>query len=179
MLVRGRNTRHQRQEREANTFAIELLAPTYLIQRYLRGEANLDHPLRTGQHLEISFEAATCRYVDLHDEPLAAVVTERGSVRYAVRNDRFPWIKLGRGDRISPITAAYKAISTSQPVTTRLTEGHAAAWLGNPDVEIFEQTRVSPSGHSVTLLWATPPEESDNVADDFERTRPSGRGRPW
>ena len=129
MFERGKDTLHQRQEREANSFAIELLAPAYLMKRYLRQDADLGAPLQARQHLEISFEAATCRYVDLHDEPLAVVMTERAVVRYVVRNGQSPWINLKRGDRISPLTVAHKAVSAGQPGITRLTESHASAWL--------------------------------------------------
>jgi hypothetical protein len=86
MLERGTRTRHQLREREANSFAIELLAPGYLMERYLREDIDLNVLSRASSDLKISREAAVCRYVELHDEPLAAVITKGGVVRYVVRN---------------------------------------------------------------------------------------------
>ena len=47
----------------------------------------------------------------------------------------------------------------------------------NPDVEIFEQTRVSQSGFSVTLLWAPRPEDVDEPTDEANAMGFGGRAR--
>lgn len=67
-------TLHQRQEREANRFAIELLAPEYRLKSHLTDEPDLQSAVQMGRELEISLEAAVRRYVEMHDEPLAAIL---------------------------------------------------------------------------------------------------------
>ncbi len=157
------NTFHQRQEREANRFAIELLAPGYRLKSHLAGEPDLRSAVQMRRELEISLEAAVRRYVEMHDEPLAAIMTKGGAVRYSVRHDGFPWIKLTKGHRIAPVTRANRVISAGRPGVTRMTEAHAAAWIENPEIELFEQTRLGRDGYAVTLLWASVPEQG---ADD-------------
>ena len=58
-----RTGRHQQQETEANTFAIEVLTPRSALGRFLRPPAELDHALALAEAFEISREAAIRRYV--------------------------------------------------------------------------------------------------------------------
>lgn len=156
-------TLHQQQEREANRFAIELLAPEYRLKSYLSGEPDLRSAVQMCRELEISLEAAVRRYIERHDEPLAAVMTKGKAVRYVVRQDGFPWVKLKTGDHIADITRARHVISAAKSGTTGFSETHAAAWIGRTEVELFEQTRLGQNGYAVTLLWASAPEQE---ADD-------------
>jgi len=43
------------------------------------------------------------------------------------------------------------------------------AWTSRDDIEIFEQTRRSASGHAVTLLWADMhgPDDLDEEPDPY------------
>src|SRR5690606_14121743 len=61
-------SRHQRQEIEANTFAIELLAPHQLMAPYLRPSAELEQVIKASEALDLSKEATARRYVQLHRE---------------------------------------------------------------------------------------------------------------
>lgn len=53
--------RHRRQEAEANTFAIELLAPRSRVKRHLPGSPDLQRVLALAEDLHISREAAVRR----------------------------------------------------------------------------------------------------------------------
>ena len=156
MLVWGGQTRHQRQETEANRFVrIELLAPPHLMNCYLSNAPDLRSTLQAGKGLDISLEAATRRYVELHEEPLAAVMTKANVVRYALRSRQFPRIKLTKGDRIAPLTATHSAIASGRCGVGEWAEANATAWLDRAHCELFEQTRLGEDGYAITLLWAT------------------------
>ena len=161
-------TRHQKQEREANQFAIEMLAPAYRMAPYLPGDPDLRTAGTMSRDLEISREAAVRRYIELHDEPLAAVMTRHQVVRYVDWNDRFPRMKVGRNDAVPSATHAHRAIAAGRTGVTRFRETYAAAWLQDPDIELFEQTRVGQGGFATTLFWASiadPEAEDDGVAE--------------
>lgn len=86
--------RHVRQESEANTFAIELLAPLKRIRAYLRGNADLANVIAMSDELDISKEAAARRYVSKHPEPLAVVFSREEQFLYATRSKDFPGLSL-------------------------------------------------------------------------------------
>ncbi len=48
-------------------------------------------------------------------------------------------------------------------------ETDAAAWLSDPDCELFEQTRLGADGRAVTLLWWTPPDDDPDEDDAVHR----------
>lgn len=158
-------SRHQRQEREANQFAIGLLAPPYLVDPFLARDPDLRAALQMTTRLDISFEAALWCYVERCEEPLAAVWSQAGSIRYAVRGRGFPWISRCSGSQIVATTAASRAIRSGRTGVTRISETPALAWLDRAEIELFEQTRVGGNGHAVTLLWASMP-GADGADDD-------------
>lgn len=82
--------RHARQEAEANTFAIELLAPRIRTRPYLGAAPDLAMALAMSNWLQISREAGVRRYVEHHAETLAVVFSHNGRVRYTQRGSSFP-----------------------------------------------------------------------------------------
>lgn len=148
-------SRHQRQEVEANRFAAEVLSPAYLVAPWIDRDVDIGKAHGTARALEISFEAAMRRYVERHDEPLAALWSVAGRIQYFAANTRFPSLARHPGDEISPATAAARVIAAGQRGLTGMKECDAAAWLRDPEIELYEQTRVDEAGRGVTLLWAT------------------------
>ena len=117
--------------------------------------------------LDISLEAAVRRYVETHPEPLAAVWSRNGQIRYSTRGPAFPWINRGKEDRLAQCTPGVRAVSGGQQGFTGMTEVDPMIWCNLADlVELFEQTRVGANGHAVTLLWATLADEDPD--DDLE-----------
>ena len=88
---------HIRQEKEANFFAIELLAPKRFFLRYLRRVPDLEHVLALHSTLDISKAAAVRRYVTLHPERLSAVFARNGAFEYVVKGGGFPWVEFQQG----------------------------------------------------------------------------------
>ncbi len=167
------DTRHHKQEAEANHFAAALLAPAYKMRPCLETDPDLRSVQKTSDALDLSLEATIRRYIDLADEPVAAIWTEQGRIRTAKRNDAFPWIPRGKGNALSDLTQAWRAIRNGKPGYTNMIESPAAAWIEADGIATFEQTRVGRDGHALTLLWADLPD--DPGGDD---TGPSELGMP-
>ena len=147
---RGGPGAHQRQETEANIFAIEVLTPRSALGRYLRPPAELDHALALAEAFEISREAAIRRYVALQGECLAAVFSKGGRVRYIEKSEDFPATTIWTGDQLGGLLA-----KRPSGTLTTLDEADAFRWLKWPDgVTLFAQTLHQADGFAVTLLVA-------------------------
>ncbi|MEL7469582.1 MAG: XRE family transcriptional regulator [Pseudomonadota bacterium] len=90
-------TRDERQEWQANRFAIEVLVPEYLLTRYLEDQPCMEFVLEMADELDVSREAAARRFIEKCEAPLAMVFTQHGRVRYAVKNDGFPLLGVEPG----------------------------------------------------------------------------------
>ena len=151
-----------KQEAQANQFAISLLAPTYLIAPQLSPDPDLRDAKRLRDHLDVSLEACIRRMIDLRDEPLAAVWSNKGQVRYFVKGGGFPYVALKAGDRIPQTSVAFRAITSGKAGFTNFAETHPHPWTGRTGFDLHEQTRVTASGHAVTLLRADIPDENND-----------------
>lgn len=147
--------RHQRQEAEANAFAIGLLVPAEALAPALRADPSIAVAADLRTRLEISLEAAMRCLVDRHDEPIAAIWTWQGVIRYLVRGAAFPWIDRSPGSPVAPLSLTARALATGGTGTTQMREVAPAAWTRADIPELFEQVRVGADGHTLTLLWAT------------------------
>ena len=107
-----------------------------------------DPDIRVARRLvrDLDSGAALRRYVDLHDEPLAAVWTTDGIIRSFARGRRFPYLDLRRRDRLRGTTCAATLVRAGQAGTSKMCETAALGWLRDHDVELFEQTRISRTG---------------------------------
>lgn len=162
--------RHLRQESEANAFSIELLAPRRRMRGYLRAKPDLSEVLRAAADLDISREAAARRYVELHDESLAAVFCMAGKFVYASRNEQFPPVVLRKGQPVSlPDRREEGQISGFEDVD-------ASEWIYHRHVQLTAQTLFQREGYSTTLLHAADEEADDMLEDTYERL--SGLDRP-
>ena len=159
-------TRHERQEREANRFAIELLAPSHLIKARLEHSADLQYVLALAHQLNISKEAAARRYVELHEECIAIAFSREDRLRYWVSNDGFPktiiakdqpmpWLPPGNGAR--------------EP--TDLHEINPSDWFAMlKDGQAFIQTYYQQRGFAMSLLTVenNRDPEDQSVTDSFD-----------
>jgi Zn-dependent peptidase ImmA (M78 family) len=157
---------HERQEVEANTFAIGLLVPDNQLEPYLIEQPDIRSATELRGKLDISLEAATRCLVDRHEEPIAAVWTVDGKIRYAVRGNKFPWLTRKKGDLVSSLTRTASALAKGSSGITSMSEVPAAAWTSEDIPELFEQVRVGHNGHALTLLWATLPDADEEAGDE-------------
>lgn len=155
----GEVRQDQRQEIQANRFAIEILAPPNLMNPILSSDPNLRDAQRLRDRLDVSLEACLRRMIEIREEPLGAIWSTHGLVRYSVRGSNFPWITLKKGDRLPGTSDAHRTTKNATRGFTEITETSSVAWTDQPDLEIYEQTRVGNNGHAVTLLWAEIPDK--------------------
>ena len=152
---------HKRQEVEANEFAIGLLAPDDLCASFLSAQPEIGAAIELRQKLDVSLEAATRCLIERNEEPVAAVWTKDGIIRYVVRGTSFPWIERGRGQRVASLSLTAVALAGGQIGTTSMREVAPAAWTLADIPDLYEQVRTGKDGHALTLLWATLPEAPD------------------
>lgn len=160
--------RHQKQETEANQFAIDLLAPFPLVDGILSTDPDLRDAQRMRDAFDLSLEASVRRMIERRPEPLAAVWSRDDRVRYTVSSDSFPYIPLKKGDRLPQTSQAFRVQANTKTGFTEFWNAPTITWTNRSEVEIFEQTRRAPSGFAVTLLWADMPEggDEDEEGDD-------------
>ena len=126
--------------------------------RHLKRAADLEHALEIAKRFDISRAAATRRYVNLHEECLAAVFSRDGRIRYIAKGEGFPRTSVWTGDP-SP---GSPACQDGAPLTS-LGEADASAWLVGPNhYALFAQTLVQDDGFATTLLVA----ERSGIADE-------------
>jgi len=148
---------HQRQESEANQFAIELLAPRKIFRPYLTGIPDLAHVLRFADQLDLSKQACARRYAELHNRPVALVFSRNGVVRYIERSDGFPYLTCGPG---SPLAAVPSP--TGQDGLSNHVEADPRDWLGRPGRrDLVLQTLRQNEGYAITLLAFDASERDD------------------
>ena len=163
----ARSGRHLRQEREANSFAIELLAPAKRIQSHLSRAADLEHAIANSEAQDISKEAAVRRYVALHDERLAAAFSVNGRIRYVEKGSHFPHLVVWTGDKAPALPLRPRAGSD----LSTLDEVSPGLWLCRPDgVSLFAQTLFQAQGYATTLLLAEWESGEGNDDDQAPRT---------
>ena len=142
-------TKHQLQEVEANRFAIELLAPLKMMKPFLRGEPEMEKVVAAATALDLSKEAASRRYIELHGDCLGVVFSKDGCFLYSDWSDRFPYLQFKRGDRL-PV-----AMRKPPPGDTlsNMDEVDAADWLQRPYArQVYAQTLMQKNGHATTML---------------------------
>ena len=150
--------RHVRQEREANVFAIELLAPRSFLKARLARSADLEHVVAISDERDISREAAARRYVSLHHECLAVIFSREGKIRYIEKGKEFPGTRVWIGNTIPSLGESLPDVDR----VTSLDEVSAGVWLSNPrDRTLYAQTLFQRGGFAITILLA-----EDEQADD-------------
>lgn len=157
---------YKRQEVEANEFAIGLLVPDNLLLPFLRLQPEISAMAALRTKLDISLEAATRCLIERDEEPVAAVWSKDGKIRYVVRGKSFPWIERNPGQPLSSISRTARVLALGKTGPTEMREVAPAAWTLADIPELFEQVRIGKEGHALTLLWATLPEASDQDGDE-------------
>src|SRR5690606_6119300 len=76
-------------EKEANTFASELLMPRRLVAPKREGDPTLAIPRSIAAEFTTSLQASSIRYVQITKSRCSVVYSERGSVVWAPKSHRF------------------------------------------------------------------------------------------
>lgn len=167
--------RYRCQEAEANTFAIELLAPLTRVRPFLGSPADLTNILAMADDLDISREAAARRYVDVHDERLAAVFANSRLLRYAELSTDFPRLCLGEGQPV-PVFPKNSGARTLSPIE----EVNPNDWLQRTDgIRMWAQILHQRNDFAMILLRVLEEEDDDDseLDDTFDRFARAGSPR--
>jgi len=158
--------RHRRQEAEANTFAIELLAPLNKVKHLVGERPDLKLVLAMARELDLSREACARRLVELHSETIAAVFSRAGRMLYAATSPDFPTLAVAKDELLSlPSTAP-----VARP--SRMDEAEPSDWLRNAGgIELMQQTLQQQDGYATTLLWVIGEADPDDLEDTYSRMR--------
>ncbi|HEY9276997.1 MAG TPA: ImmA/IrrE family metallo-endopeptidase [Methylotenera sp.] len=155
-------------EVEANQFSAELLLPKKLIKKHssFRNQPTIEGIKQLSELFEVSFQASAVRLADLHDDPMALVMSRYGRVIYGYKRSDFPfWLKVGnRGDLIPPKSLT-GLIDTTKSETISCDECLSSLWFDNnrfyelPE-NLIEEVYVQEDGYVATILWFT-----DNIEE--------------
>lgn len=150
--------RHFRQEKEANRFAIELLAPNAAFDAWARIAPDLDHVRRLSARLELSKEATARRYRELHEARMAIVFHRNGTVRYVDRQDEFADLSLRKHSTIPSLVET----GISPGTVTEVETADPKDWFDAPPMaDLSVQTLYQSNGYAITML-ALDDESPDN-----------------
>ena len=150
-------SRHNKQEAEANRFAIELLAPERLVRPFLLTSPDLGAVVSLGDALWLSREASARRYVEHHPVPIVVVFSRNGIVRYSQAGQGFRH-RLPASGRHVPLKREPRQIGLSDPACA-----DARLWLSpaaTPTTQLIAQTLGQQDGYAITLLTLGAPQAS-------------------
>lgn len=161
-------TRHEVQEREANRFAIELLAPRQRIIALSNDDASVRDVLRISSELELSKESAARRYAELHPGKIAIVFTLNGDVKYSTNSPSGLRLAVRKGAQfLTNLTRQPRQISHEEiEVDILAIDGKARSRVA--EAETFHQE----GGHAFTILNFKKESEEEGetgIEDTYER----------
>lgn len=170
-----------RMEVEANHFSASLLMPLPHFRRDLRSRkgVDIDHVLALAKRYVTSKEATARRYVDVQDEPCAAIVSHNGHILRFYRGEDFPYIDVNRGDLV-PLGSLTSTINLAPGEISDWEERDGGIWLsvqrGRRTPMLYEQVLSQSGGYRLTLLaLADDPEEVEEEEDLEEAWTPRFR----
>lgn len=162
-------------EVEANRFAAHLLMPLPHFRKdvRLRKGADIEHILELARRYEASKEATARRYVDVHDEPCAVVVSHKSSVLRFYRGEDFPFIDLISGCPV-PRESLTARTDLKEAVVSDWEEQDGSLWLsvqgGRRAPMIYEQVLPQRDGYRLTLITLVEDPEEVEEDEDLEES---------
>lgn len=162
-----RPTAYEVQERQANEFAIELLAPRRRIKEFLDSDPTLAAALELAKGIDISREAAFRRYAELHDANIAIVFARHDRFTYAVRGRSFPKLTLQNG-----LPMPWLPQDASADLLTDIEETGSSDWIDtSAPGKMSAQTLYQDDQRSTTLLICHQDEDDENASVEDAASR--------
>lgn len=164
--------RAKRMEIEANRFSAQLLMPLASFRRDIRnrGDASLEVIIELAGRYDISKESTARRYVEMHDEPCAAIISRHGKIKRIYRHELFPFIEPGFGSPLPQGSLSAQEKECPGAISS-WNEADAAEWLpsgrGDELPVVYEQVHYQADGYRLTLLTAEI-DEDEIEAEDLE-----------
>ena len=157
-------------EREADTFASELLLPTTeTVQCVNRRWPSMEVVADVAEHFGTSLMAAGRKFCDVASQACAVVWSSQRKIRWFHGSPTFAhFIEVGK--EIDFDSVAYRAYE-SKPLPSEMEEVPAEAWIKSSwlkeDAVISEQTVPMPSYDGcLSLIWVRRPIENRPTAED-------------
>lgn len=148
-------------EAEANVFSAELLMPKRLLSKLssFNGVPSIDGIRASAEKFDVSFQAMAVRYADIHDYPIAFVMSRDQQVIFGYKRDSFPfWLRVGsKGDTI-PANSVTKTTDAKKSECICSDECLASIWFDEnryyelPE-NLIEEVYVQEDRYVATILW--------------------------
>ena len=151
-------------EAEANEFSAAILLPKAMFCADLKkmSEPGLEHVQQLAKRYETSLIATARRFIKLHGDAKAVVVSKDGIVEQCYREHGFPFVALNFGQAVhrKSATATFGGV---QDECSNVDAVEPALWLAEPldGKELFEEVLVQGNGYRVTLLSVETSEDED------------------
>lgn len=162
-VVKPALTAREVQELQANSFAIELLAPKNRVIALSNDDPSVSDVLRIATELDLSKEAAARRYVDLHPASIAVVFTLNGKVKYPVTSPSCRRFIMPKGTSLLPLASYQPGEISNKEIEVDLSAISGQVSSITAEAETFYQE----GGHAFTILNFEPEleEGSDSGVD--------------
>ena len=160
-------------EVEANRFAADLLFPRPHFRKDMAHLKIVDvaHVVTLADRYDMSKESTARRYVEEHNEPVAAIVSQHGKVTRVYRHKSFPFIECRPGSLL-PAKSATALATIKESEATGWMEIDGGIWLasrhGQRSPKLYEQVLGQQSGFRLTLITLDDDDGSDDD-EDVER----------
>lgn len=162
-VVKPALTAREVQELQANSFAVELLAPKNRVIALSNDDPSVSDVLRIATELDLSKEAAARRYVDLHPASIAVVFTLNGKVKYPVTSPSCRRFIMPKGTSLLPLASYQPGEISNEEIEVDLSAISGQVSSITAEAETFYQE----GGHAFTILNFEPEleEGSDSGVD--------------
>lgn len=160
-------------EVEANRFAADLLFPRPYFRKDLARSKTIDveQIVALAKRYDMSKESTARRYVEEHDEPAAAIISQHGKLIHVYRHKTFPFIECSHGSSL-PASSATARATVKESEATEWIEIDGAVWLavqrGRRSPKLYEQVLGQQNGFRLTLVTLDDDADSDDE-EDVER----------
>lgn len=157
-------------EREADTFASELLLPTNDVTQYVSKRwPSMEVVSDLAGHFGSSLMAASRKFCDVASQACAVVWSSQRQIRWFHGSQNFTYF-IQVGKEIDFNSVAYRAYE-SKPLSSEMEEVPAEAWITSSwlreNAVVFEQSIPMPSYDGcLSLIWARRPIEDHPTAED-------------
>lgn len=158
--VKGMNSRVVI-EAEANLFSAELLMPKRLMTKLssFNQEPSIEGIKSIAEKFDVSFQAMAVRFADLHEYPIAFVMSRNGKVEFGYKRDSHPfWLRCGRKGELIPPKSVTGMTDATKEETYCNDECLSSLWFDEnryydlPE-NLIEDVYVQKDGYVATILW--------------------------
>jgi len=145
--------RYLEMEAQANRFSAGVLMPAAAIRADLRKRRAFEVPsiVELAGRYQVSKEAMARRCAELHDDPIAIIISRAGAVVRVYRGQDFPRISLAAGHALPPESLARRA-RLAPGECSSWDEGPADRWANKGAGTVCEQSMGQRNDFRLTLL---------------------------